>query len=79
MRIKMLTNVRSDFPLGLFAGAKPGTILRAGMEYKATSNPHGAISGICENGESLGVRPGEFEFIEAPEWVLEIWRKEGHA
>lgn len=70
IRIHMLENVRPDF---LFM-AKPGTILRAGQIYDAVSNPHGAISGICENGETLGVKPGEFEFIEAPDWVLDIWK-----
>lgn len=68
MKIRMMKNVRSDIP-GL---SKPGTILRAGIEYSAKSNQHGAISGLCDNGEYLGVKPGEFEFIEAPKWVLDI-------
>lgn len=71
MKIKMLCNVRPD----LIFLAKPGTILRAGMEYEAASNKNGAISGICENGETLGVKPGEFEFVEAPQWVLNIWNQ----
>jgi hypothetical protein len=75
IRIKMTRNVRPDFPLGLVGGIAPGTVLRAGEVYDATSNKHGAICGICANGKTLGVRPGEFEFIEAPEWVLKIWRK----
>ena len=61
MKIRMLKNVRPDLPL-----AKPGTILRAGEEYEAKSNKNGAISGLCANGEYLGVRPGEFVFTEAP-------------
>lgn len=69
MRIKMLVNVRPDL---LFL-AKPGTILRAGEEYEATANPRAAISGICGNGEVLGVKPGEFVFVEAPAWVLDAW------
>jgi hypothetical protein len=68
IRIRMLQNVRPD----LIFLAKPGMILRAGLEYKAISNHYGAISGLCENGEYLGVKPGEFQFIEAPEWVLAI-------
>lgn len=68
MRIKMLENVVPAFPFL----AKTGTVLFAGVEYKAKSNPHGAISGLCENDEWLGVRPGEFEFVEAPDWVREI-------
>jgi hypothetical protein len=69
IRIKMLCNVRSDLPFGV----KPGTILRAGEEYDGASNRNGAICGICENGEIIGVKPGEFEFLEAPEWLLKIW------
>lgn len=74
IRIRMKQNVRPDFLFGKIHG-KPGTILWAGMEYPATSNKHGAICGICDNGEKLGIKPGEFEFVEAPEWVLDIWEK----
>ena len=69
MRIKMLVNVQPDLPFL----SKPGTILRAGEEYEATANAHGAISGICSNGAALGVKPGEFIFLEAPAWVLHLW------
>ena len=55
MKIRMTRNVRSDI-IGL---SKPGTILRARYEYAAKSNQHGAISGLCDNGIWLGVRPGE--------------------
>ena len=55
--------------------APPGTILRAGKKYEAKTNKNGAISGLCDNGEYLGVKPGEFEFIEAPQWVLDIHSK----
>lgn len=68
IRIRMLQNVRPD----LIFLAKPGTILRVGLEYDGMTNQNGAISGLCENGEYLGVKPGEFEFIKAPEWVLAI-------
>jgi len=37
------------------------------------ANQHGAISSLCDNGEWLGVKPGEFELLDAPEWVREIW------
>lgn len=70
IRIRMLQNVRPD----LAFAAKPRTILRGGEEYPAMTNHNGAISGICESGEALGVRPGEFEFVSAPEWVLKIHR-----
>ena len=69
IRIRMLTNVR---PYMIFY--EPGYILDKGEEYYATSNSLGAISGICSNGKKLGVKPGEFVFIEAPDWVLQIWQ-----
>ena len=68
LRIRALTNIRGNGYI-----SKPGTILREGMEYDGHSNPNGAISGICENGELLGCYPDEFEFITAPDWVLKIW------
>jgi hypothetical protein len=68
IRIRMSKTVRRDWPcLG-----KPGTIAIVGKEYPASSNQYGAISAICDNGEKLGVKPGEFEFIEAPQWVWDI-------
>lgn len=69
IRIRMLTDVLPD----LFFLATPGTLLRVGSEYEATANVHGAVSGICSNGKQLGVRPGEFEFVEAPDWLRHIW------
>lgn len=69
MRIRMLENVMADL---LFV-AKPETLLCAGGEYEAKANRNGAISALCDNGEWLGVKPGEFEFVEAPEWVMKIW------
>lgn len=77
IKIRMRKTVRPDFPFGIVGllGDKPGTILRADMEYTAITNKNGAISGLCDNGEYLGVKPGEFEFIKAPYWVLEIHDK----
>lgn len=71
IRIKMLDTVRPDIPFL----AKPGTILHCGEEYEATTNKNGAVSGICANGERLGVKPGEFEFISAPDWLKKIWEE----
>ena len=70
IRIKMLKTVILDLP---FFESK--IILHRGKEYDATSNDYGAISGICDNGQVLGVKPGEFEFVYAPVWVLNIWLK----
>lgn len=62
MKIKMLETVRPDMP---FLCADPmNTVLVCGEVYEAVRNAYGAVSGICENGETLGVRPGEFEIVE---------------
>ena len=68
MKIKMLMTVRPDL---LFA--PPGTILRVGGIYDAASNKNGAITAVCANGEKLGVKPCEFEFVSLPQWVYDIW------
>ena len=65
----MLETVRPALPFL----SKPDTFLLSGCEYEAESNLHGAICGVCENGERLGVKPGEFVFVSAPEWVVHIW------
>lgn len=64
--ILMLENVRGQII------SPPGTILRVGKEYPAESNSYGAVSGLCQNGEYLGVKPGEFRFLEAPDRLLLI-------
>lgn len=66
----MLETVHAD----LIFLAKPGSILRQGKVYEATANKNGAICGVCEDGDILGVKPGEFEFVDAPDWVQDIWR-----
>lgn len=45
IKIRMKKTVRPDFPLDIVGllGEKPGTILRASMEYKAISNKNGVI------------------------------------
>jgi len=67
LRIRMKKCVRGLMPI-----SPPGTILYQGQEYDAVSNPHGAISGTCDNGQLLGLKPDEFSFIAAPKWVLKI-------
>lgn len=69
MQIKMVMDVRSDLPFL----STPGTILRFGKIYDASANKHGAVCGKCENGEMLGVRPGEFEFVSLPKWLYDKW------
>jgi len=70
LKVRILKTVRGS---GFIS--KPGTVLKEGDEVEAETNPNGAISGLCKNGEWLGLYPGEFEFISAPVWVLEIWAK----
>lgn len=63
MKIKMLETVRPDFPFFL-SSISTDTILFCGKVYEAGKNQYGAVYGICENGEKLGVKPGEFEIVE---------------
>lgn len=63
MKIKMLETVRPDFP-HLLLKVPLDTILIHGEIYEATQNKHGAVCGICENVQKLGVKPGEFEIVE---------------
>lgn len=63
MKIKMLETVRPDFPF-LLTGVLSDTILVCGKVYEATQNKYGSVCGICENGQKLGVKPGEFEVVE---------------
>lgn len=60
LTIRMRFNVRPDAWCGAIGG-KPGTILRGGEIYPAWTNSHGAVCGICANGERLGVKPDEFD------------------
>lgn len=71
IKIKMLKTVRPDLPFL----SESGTVLFADYTYFAQANKNGAICGICDNGKPLGVKPDEFEFVKAPEWLLKLWRK----
>lgn len=63
-RIKMLRDVKRP--------DRPNAHLVEGRVYTAgCSNALGAIWAVCDNGEILGVRPDEFEFVYTPDWVLE--------
>ena len=68
MKIKMKETVRPDWP---FNFRFPDTLLEADQIYEAIRYEHGAVCGICENGELLGVKPGEFEIIESEEECVE--------
>lgn len=44
-------------------------------EYEAGYNKHGAIFVKLPYGNTLGVKPGEFEFVKAPEQLLKQWEE----
>ena len=74
--VKMIKEVTSDTYILNWQEKDNNEKIRAkkGDIYDAMSNPYGAIFAIMKNGKTLGIKPGEFEFIEAPEWVLEKHR-----
>lgn len=43
-------------------------------EYEAGYNKNGAVFIKLPHGQTLGVKPGEFEFVKAPERLLDQWR-----
>ncbi|MDP2730301.1 MAG: hypothetical protein Q8O55_07455 [Dehalococcoidales bacterium] len=55
-KVRLPKTVRGDFPFNQ-TKAEPGV-------YDAYINPHGAVSVMASNGELLGVKPGEFEWVE---------------
>ena len=70
VKIRMLENVYPWYPVPL---TEP--VLERGKEYQAEANWRGAIFAVTMTGKKLGVKPREFEFLSAPAWVLDIWKK----
>jgi hypothetical protein len=62
MKIKMTKTIRAHSLID----PEGKIFLLSGLEYEAKANKLGAISGLCECGEWLGVKPHEFEFIGFP-------------
>ena len=56
-RIVLLKDMQGDFPFGHH------TVAPAGV-YIPEINPHGAVSVVASNGELLGLKPGEFEWLD---------------
>lgn len=54
-KVILMEDVHGDFPFDY-------VIAPAGV-YPAWVNPHGAVSVQAANGEMLGVKPGEFEWL----------------
>jgi hypothetical protein len=63
MRIKMAKTLYPDEVYGINLG-KPGTMLELDQVYACWVSIHGAVAGWCDNGERLGVKPGEFDVVE---------------
>lgn len=68
IRVRITKTVRPDLP-EIFADKH---MANPGEEYQAESNRNGAVSIIFPDGSRVGVKPGEFEFIEAPEWLRKL-------
>ncbi len=60
-KIKMAKTVYPDYP---DPRQPAGTMLELDQVYDCWVNSYGAVSGICTNGEKLGVKPGEFDVVE---------------
>ena len=76
VRIKMRMTVRPDDLCYLIPGyVKAGTVLCQNEVYEATTNSHGAVSGICANGFVLGVKPDEFDVVD---WYEPIKQTKGN-
>lgn len=56
VRIRLLKTLRSDWPFSNLS-------VPAGI-YEAEMNQHGAVSVRARNGQLLGIKPGEFEFVD---------------
>jgi hypothetical protein len=57
-RIELPRYVRGDFPFH-------GTVARSGV-HQPEANKHGALSVRATNGDLLGVKPGEFRWLDCP-------------
>jgi hypothetical protein len=62
LRVRMNQKVTSDVPYPQLPNYSP--ICVQGSEYYVWVNSYGAVAAILENGEQLGLKPGEFEVIE---------------
>ena len=66
LKIRMAKTVYPDLP---FLCKRKDTVATVDEVYECWVNSHGAVAAICRNGETLGVKPGEFDVIE---WHGEI-------
>ena len=67
-RVVMRQDVGPDFP-GRWNGLDPGSVvLRAGESYAAEVGDYGAVAARAplDGAPLIGVKPGEFDFVEVP-------------
>lgn len=61
LTVKMLKTVNSELPI--VVEPKPIKV-EEGQEYPVWVNSHGAVAAVLPSGETLGIKPDEFEVIE---------------
>lgn len=60
LKARMNTAVKSEVPFG----PSNGLVALYSYEYYVWVNSYGAVSAILDNGDRLGLKPGEFTVIE---------------
>jgi len=71
--IRMLITMRPDPEITHIIGQPEDTILEKDHIYPARTGTYGAVSAMALNGQWMGIVHGtEFEFMEAPMWLLRI-------
>ncbi|HRH44030.1 MAG TPA: hypothetical protein PKY82_20535 [Pyrinomonadaceae bacterium] len=59
LKVKLATTVYPDVPF-----VPSDTVAQKDCEYYVWVNSYGAVSAILPNGETLGLRPSEFNVVE---------------
>jgi hypothetical protein len=73
IKIRMLKTIRPDPEITRLLREPENTILEKGQIYEAKTSPHGTVSALALNGQWMGIVHGaEFEFMEAPMWLLKL-------
>jgi hypothetical protein len=73
IKIRMLKTIRPDPIITRLIGEPENTVLEKGQIHEAKTSPHGTVSALATNGRWMGIVHGtEFEFMEAPIWLLKI-------
>jgi len=64
LKIRMAKTVYPDLPFLCKRHDTVATVATVDEVYECWVNQNGAVAAICRNGESIGVKPGEFDVIE---------------